>query len=126
MFGHNTFSGARSAQFREIDRRLQSLERNLEHTGTRAASRASGTADQLTEIVSAVLAGLTERFRGLPSGDDALKFGGDAAKLGTDALRRVSKEVEHRLSKEVEQRPLVTLAVAVGIGILAGMVILRR
>jgi hypothetical protein len=118
MFGYSTSSGARSAQFREIDRRLQSLERNLERTGTRVASKASGTADQMTELVGSALAGLAERFRGMPTGDDALKFGGDAAKLGSDALRRLSKEVEHR--------PLVTLAVAVGLGILAGMVVLRR
>ncbi|HMF26015.1 MAG TPA: hypothetical protein VKG24_28370, partial [Pseudolabrys sp.] len=37
----------------------------------------------------------------------------EAAKLGNDALRRLSNEVEHR--------PLVTLAVAVGVGILVGL-----
>jgi hypothetical protein len=37
----------------------------------------------------------------------------EAAKLSNDAL--------HRLSYEVEHRPLVTLAVAVGVGILVGL-----
>jgi ElaB/YqjD/DUF883 family membrane-anchored ribosome-binding protein len=37
----------------------------------------------------------------------------EAAKLGNDALRRLSNEVEHR--------PLVTLAVAIGVGILVGL-----
>jgi hypothetical protein len=37
----------------------------------------------------------------------------EAAKFGNDALRRLSNEVEHR--------PLVTLAVAVGVGILVGL-----
>jgi ElaB/YqjD/DUF883 family membrane-anchored ribosome-binding protein len=45
--------------------------------------------------------------------DEAAKFGSEAAKLGNHAL--------HRLSKEVEHRPLVTLVVAVGVGILVGL-----
>ena len=118
MFGRRKYSGTRSDHVREIDRRLRSLERSLERAGTQVASRAAGTADHLTETVGSALAGLAERFRGLSIGDEAAKFGGDAAKLGNDALRR--------LSREVERRPLVTLAVAVGVGILAGVVILRR
>jgi ElaB/YqjD/DUF883 family membrane-anchored ribosome-binding protein len=51
-------------------------------------------------------------------GEEATKVGSDAAKLGNDALRRLSKEVEHR--------PLVTLAVAVGLGILVGLASHRR
>jgi ElaB/YqjD/DUF883 family membrane-anchored ribosome-binding protein len=43
-------------------------------------------------------------------GNEAAKFG---AKVGNDALERVASEVE--------RRPLVTLAVAIGIGILIGM-----
>jgi ElaB/YqjD/DUF883 family membrane-anchored ribosome-binding protein len=38
--------------------------------------------------------------------------------FGNDALRRVSKEVE--------QRPLVTLAVAVSVGLLLGLAFHRR
>jgi ElaB/YqjD/DUF883 family membrane-anchored ribosome-binding protein len=49
---------------------------------------------------------------------DAAKIGNEAARLGNDALRR--------LSKEVEQRPLVLLGVAVGVGILVGLVSRRR
>jgi ElaB/YqjD/DUF883 family membrane-anchored ribosome-binding protein len=45
--------------------------------------------------------------------DEAAKFGSEAARLGNHAL--------HRLSKEVEHRPIVTLAVAVGVGILVGL-----
>jgi hypothetical protein len=40
---------------------------------------------------------------------DATKIGAATAKGGNDALRRLSREVQHR--------PLVTLAVAVGVGI---------
>jgi ElaB/YqjD/DUF883 family membrane-anchored ribosome-binding protein len=45
--------------------------------------------------------------------DEAAKIGSEAAKLGNHALRRLSNEVEHR--------PLVTLAVAIGVGILVGL-----
>ena len=50
--------------------------------------------------------------------DEAAKIGSGAAKFGNDALRRLSKEVEHR--------PLVTLAVAVSVGILVGLAIRRH
>jgi ElaB/YqjD/DUF883 family membrane-anchored ribosome-binding protein len=118
MFGQPKYSSARSANVREIDRRLRSIEHGLERASTRAASSAVGTADQVTESVASVLASLADRFRGLSMGDEAAKFRGDAAKFGNDALRRLSKEVEHR--------PLVTLAVAIGVGLLVGLVIHRR
>jgi len=51
-------------------------------------------------------------------GDEAVKIGSEAAKLGNDALRRLSKEVEHR--------PLITLTVAVGVGILVGLLVSHR
>ena len=51
-------------------------------------------------------------------GDEAAKIGSKAAKLGNDALRRFSKKVEHR--------PLFTLAVAIGVEILVGLVSHRR
>jgi len=45
--------------------------------------------------------------------EEVAKIGGDAAKLGDRALRRLADEVEHR--------PLITLAVAVGVGVLVGL-----
>jgi ElaB/YqjD/DUF883 family membrane-anchored ribosome-binding protein len=73
-----------------------------------------------TETVAAALSSMADRFRGGANlmGDEAAKIGSEAAKLGNDALRRLSKEVEHR--------PLLTLAVAVGVGILVGLVSHRR
>ena len=72
------------------------------------------------ETVAAVLSSIADRFRGGANslGDEAAKIGSEAAKLGNDAL--------HRLSKEVEHRPLVTLAVAVGVGILVGILVKHR
>ena len=42
----------------------------------------------------------------------------DALKIGNDALRT--------LTREVEQRPLVTLAVAFGVGMIAAGLVVRR
>ena len=118
MFGQARNSHALSASVREMDRRLRSMEQGLGRVGTRAVSRANGTADHVTDTVSSVLASLADRYRGLSLGDEAVRFGGDAAKFGNDAL--------HRLSKEVEHRPLVTLAIAAGVGLLLGLVVHRR
>jgi ElaB/YqjD/DUF883 family membrane-anchored ribosome-binding protein len=49
---------------------------------------------------------------------EAARLSGEAAKIGTDTLRRLSHEVEHR--------PLATIAVAVGVGILVGLLMNRR
>ena len=74
----------------------------------------------VAENIASALSGIADRFRGGANsmGDEAVKLGNEAAKLGNDALRRLSKEVEHR--------PLVTLAVAVGVGILVGLISHRR
>ena len=50
--------------------------------------------------------------------DEASKFGSEAARLGGHASRRVSKEVA--------QRPLITLGVAIAVGLLVGLVSHRR
>jgi ElaB/YqjD/DUF883 family membrane-anchored ribosome-binding protein len=120
MFGHSGYSRAMSANVSEIERRLRSIEKRLERLGVRTSASAVETADHVGETVAAVLSSIAERFRGGAGlmGDEAAKIGSEAAKLGNDALRRLSREVEHR--------PLVTLAVAVGVGILVGLISHRR
>jgi ElaB/YqjD/DUF883 family membrane-anchored ribosome-binding protein len=118
LFGQSRNSNGVLPTVREVDRRLRSLEQGLGRAGSRAVSRAAGTTDQVYETVASVLSSLADRFQGVSIGDEAAKFGGEAAKLGNDALRRLSKEVEHR--------PLVTLAVAVGVGLLLGLAMHRR
>jgi ElaB/YqjD/DUF883 family membrane-anchored ribosome-binding protein len=51
-------------------------------------------------------------------GNEAEKVSGQAADLGKDILQRLSHEVEHR--------PLVAIAVAIGVGILIGLASKRR
>lgn len=120
MLGQSGYSRAMSANVGEIERRLRSIEARLERAGGRASASAVQAADHVGENIASALSSIADRFRGGANSmsDEAVKLGGEAAKLGNDALRRLSKEVEHR--------PLVTLAVAVGVGILVGLISHRR
>ncbi len=120
MFPRSGYSRAISAEFGEIDQRLRALERQLERVGGRSAASAAQAADRVGETIASALNGMAERLRGGANSmrDEAAKIGSEAAKLGNDALRRLSNEVEHR--------PLVTLAVAVGVGLLVGLASQRR
>jgi ElaB/YqjD/DUF883 family membrane-anchored ribosome-binding protein len=99
----------------EIERRLRVLEKSLEKIGARTSSNARETADGLTEAIASALFGWADRFRqGASSfGDQSTAFGKDAARYGSAALTRVTEETE--------QRPLLAIAVALGVGILIGM-----
>jgi ElaB/YqjD/DUF883 family membrane-anchored ribosome-binding protein len=115
MLGQSRYSRATSTNVGEIERRLRSVERRLERVAGRTAAGAMETADHVGETIASALSGMADRFRedGGSMSDEAAKIGSEAAKLGNDAIRRLSKEVEHR--------PLITLAVAVGVGILVGL-----
>jgi ElaB/YqjD/DUF883 family membrane-anchored ribosome-binding protein len=93
---------------REIETRLRSLEQQLEHVGDRTSASTAEVVERVGAAIAPVLNDIADRFRG-----GAHSMSDEAAKLGNDALRRLSNEVEHR--------PLVTLAVAVGVGILVGL-----
>jgi ElaB/YqjD/DUF883 family membrane-anchored ribosome-binding protein len=120
MPGQSGYSRATSPNVGEIERRLRSIEQRLERAGGRASASAVQTADHVGETIASALSSIADRFRrGANSmSDEAAKIGSGTAKLGNDALRRLSKEVEHR--------PLVTLAVAVSVGILVGLAIRRH
>jgi ElaB/YqjD/DUF883 family membrane-anchored ribosome-binding protein len=139
MFRQSGYFRAISADIGEIDRRLRALEKTLTRAGGRASASAGEAADRLGETVANALSTIADRFRnGAGSlGDEAAKFGGEAAKLGAkygvkygnEAFRlgtRYGNDAMHRLADEVERRPLVTLAVAVGVGILVGLASHRR
>jgi len=116
MFGQSAYSRATSSQSDEIERRIQSLEQRLERAAGRGAATASNASDGVGDAIASVLSNVVARFSGGSGAvsDEAMKFGSEATKLGNEALRRLSEEVEHR--------PLVTLAVAVGVGVLMGAI----
>jgi ElaB/YqjD/DUF883 family membrane-anchored ribosome-binding protein len=115
MSGASRYTRAISAEIGEIERRLRSLERNLEKIGARASASAKDRAEGLGDAVASAMSGWSDRFR-LSAGslrDQSATLGKDAAELSGAAFGR--------LSAEVEQRPLLTLAVAVGVGVLIGL-----
>ena len=108
MLGQSGYSRAMLPNIREIERRLRSLEQQLERVGGRTSASTAEVAERAGAAIAPLLSSIADRFRG---GTHSMRD--EAAKLGNDALRRLSNEVEHR--------PLVTLAVAVGVGILVGL-----
>jgi ElaB/YqjD/DUF883 family membrane-anchored ribosome-binding protein len=108
MLGQSGYSRTMLPHVREIERRLRSLEQQLERVGDRTSASTAEVVERAGTAIAPVLSSIADRFRG-----GAHSMSDEAAKLGNDALRRISNEVEHR--------PLVTLAAAVGVGILVGL-----
>ena len=115
MFRRSGYARALSTEIGDIEQRLRALERRLEAIGGRSAAGAAQAVDHVGETIASALSGVAERLRGRADSvrDEVAKISGDAAKLGNQALRHLVDEVEHR--------PLITLAVAVGVGILIGL-----
>ncbi len=93
---------------REISLLMRDLESRIGRLNTLTKNGASHAASEASDYVSDTVAQASERLR-----DGAAALGDEASRYGSDALRRVEEEVE--------QRPLMTLAIAAGIGFLAGM-----
>jgi ElaB/YqjD/DUF883 family membrane-anchored ribosome-binding protein len=93
---------------REIAQLMRDLETRVGRLNTLSKRGAANAASQAGEFVSETLADARERLR-----NGAHAVTDEAARFGSDALRRVEEEIE--------QRPLLTLAIAAGIGFLAGM-----
>jgi ElaB/YqjD/DUF883 family membrane-anchored ribosome-binding protein len=99
----------------EIESRLRSLEKTIEKLGSGTSSQARDTAGGLADAVASVVSNWAPRFR-----ENANTLGDRSAALGTDAARYGAAALD-RLSEETEGRPLVAIAIALGVGILIGM-----
>jgi ElaB/YqjD/DUF883 family membrane-anchored ribosome-binding protein len=73
------------------------------------------TADGLGEAVASALSSWADRFRhGTSSlGEQSAAYGKDAARYTTAALDQIASETE--------RRPLIAIAIALGVGVLIGM-----
>jgi hypothetical protein len=102
---------------------LRAIESELGAIGKsasrRASAGASATGNQIAEAISPILNDIVERFRrGQRSAiDEAGSFGNEAAKIGA----KVGNDVLERIATQARYRPLATLAVAIGVGVLVGI-----
>ena len=115
MSGAQRYSRAISAEVGEIERRLRSLEKNLERAGGAASANVKASAESFGDAVASSLFGWADRFRQSASvlGDQSTAFGKDATKFGRTTLNEVSARTE--------RHPLLALGVAVAVGVLIGM-----
>ena len=90
--------------------------------GRQTSDAAAAASDQIGDAISTILSEMVDRFRkgGQAAGDQAGRLSNQAldlgAKYGSDALARVASKAE--------ERPLLTVGVALGIGILIGAALL--
>jgi ElaB/YqjD/DUF883 family membrane-anchored ribosome-binding protein len=115
-------ASSRFERLSDLDRMLGDLEQRLSRL-SRVAARAStapDTASRIGDTIASALGLMAERFRGRAStlGHDVSEFSDDALRAGNQALRKLAHDVDHR--------PLVLLAVAAGVGLLAAGLIARR
>jgi ElaB/YqjD/DUF883 family membrane-anchored ribosome-binding protein len=93
---------------REIGQLMNDIEARVGKLQALARRSAKDAADGATDFVSDTVSDAADRVR---NGANAMSD--EASRLSGDAIRRIEEEVG--------QRPLLTLAIAAGIGFLAGM-----
>ena len=109
-----------AGHLRAIEKELGALGKS---GGQRAAASASVVGNQIADAIGPILGEIVDRF--LRGQSSALK---DAATLGNQAVRsaRLGKDALQRITTDTKHRPLVVLAVALGLGVLIGIAIRRK
>jgi hypothetical protein len=121
MFHHR--SSAFATNVSAIEGRLRALEHELERIGRTAGQHTSAgmsaAGDHVGDAIASAVNEIVDRFRSgrRLAGAEAARFGNEAVKFGA----KVGNDALHRMAREVEHRPLVILAVALGVGILIGI-----
>jgi ElaB/YqjD/DUF883 family membrane-anchored ribosome-binding protein len=105
-------SGDIAAMRAEVADMIASLDERITRLNTLTKQGASHAAESANDIVLGALSGLTGRATsqaqaGIASASD------EVAKFGTQAV--------NRFVREIDKRPLLTLAIAAGIGFIAGL-----
>jgi hypothetical protein len=101
---------------------LRAIEKELRtfgsSSGRRASAEAAAAGDRIAETIGPILNDIVDRFRRgqQVAFDQASTFGNQAVKAGAKAG---GDAVDH-IAGQTKQRPLLMLAVAIGVGILIG------
>jgi hypothetical protein len=110
-----------AGHLRAIEKELGALGKSA---GRRASSGASAAGNQIVEAIWPILNEIGDSWRRgqRVAVDEAASFGNEAVKrgaqMGSDALGQ--------LAVQARRRPLITLAVAIGVGVLIGAVARRN
>jgi ElaB/YqjD/DUF883 family membrane-anchored ribosome-binding protein len=101
----------------DLLRNLRVLENELATGGRRSGAALNRTLEDATENISTRLSALADQIRGssASASGQVVRYGGEAARRGEDSLKW--------LSNETTNHPLPTLAIAVGFGVLIGMML---
>jgi ElaB/YqjD/DUF883 family membrane-anchored ribosome-binding protein len=101
---------------------LRAIQQELGEIGQNSSRRASASVaaagDQIADAIGPILNDIINRFR---RGQRAAV--GNAANLGDEAVKigtRLGNDAVARLADQTRQRPLLTVAVAIGVGVLIG------
>jgi ElaB/YqjD/DUF883 family membrane-anchored ribosome-binding protein len=107
-----TAKAAAAEEVAAIEDLVSDLEKRLRRLSSNTRREVSGASDEVGEFVSDALSRIMNRVRENAT-DAGHSIAGEATRFGKDAMTK--------LTDEVEQRPLVMLAAAAGIGFLAGL-----
>ena len=100
-------SGDVAAMRAEVNDMIASLESRISRINELTKNGASHAADGVNDLVVSAISGLTSQVAGRAV-DNAKSVSDEVAKYGSHALKRVVREVD--------RRPLLTVAIAAGIG----------
>lgn len=118
----------------DLEARLERLNRVAAREGASAASAAGTAASNVSDAVIEALAGMADRVRESAQvvghefsgrvrngAHDMTERLGEGARQAADDAFRFGGEAFKRIADEAERRPLMTLAIAAGVGYLAGL-----
>lgn len=103
---------ATSEEIEAIEELMEDLEKRLRRLSGAARKEASGASTDVHDFVSEALSRITSRVRDTASGATQ-SIADEAGRMGGDALKKVLSEVE--------DRPLMMLGIAAGVGFLFGL-----
>jgi ElaB/YqjD/DUF883 family membrane-anchored ribosome-binding protein len=105
-------SGDVAAMRAEVDDMISSLEERIDRINALTKRGAGHAADGVNDLVLNAISGLTGQVANRAK-NNANSMSNKVARLGTNALRRVVREID--------RRPLLTVAIAAGIGFAVAM-----
>jgi len=126
MFQHR--STEFDTRIASIGGHLRAIEKELggigKGAGRRASASASAAGNQIVDAIGPILNEIVDRFgRGQRAAvDQAASFGNEALKVGAKA----GNEALERIGAHAKNRPMATLTVAIGVGLLIGFAVRRN